>query len=432
MKKNTDVIIIGFAIFSMFFGAGNLIFPPHIGMASGSGWMISFLGFIISDVGMILLSINAIAKAGSYQSILGRAGRKFGFWLEFIIMLCLGPILIIPRTGATTLEMSINPLFNSVNPIIFSILFFGLTLILTIKPTKVVDVIGKFLTPMLLIALAILIVKGVVSPLGKLSNATHLESLFSNGLAQGYQTMDALGAGGIAAFIMATFLTKGYKEKNEIVKLTAKASAVAGIGLIIVYGGLTYLGATVSNVYDANISQTILLINITKQLLGDKGAIILSLVVAFACLTTSIGLTSVTAKYFEDVTNKKIKYEKIVVFICAFSAIISNLGVDKIINIAAPILTVLYPVTIALVLMSSFKTRFITEYTYKGAAYATLVISIINVMDGLGFKISFVHNLPFASLGFNWIIPAIIGGIISNIIGIFHEKSFCKVDMNKE
>lgn len=306
MKKNTDIIIIGFAIFSMFFGAGNLIFPPYIGMASGNGWLISFLGFIISDVGMILLSINAIARAGSYQAILGRAGKKFGFWLELIIMLCLGPILIIPRTGATTLEMSINPLFNSVNPIIFSILFFGLTFILTVKPTKVVDVIGKFLTPMLLIALAILIVKGVVSPLGKLSNAIDLELLFANGLAQGYQTMDALGAGGIAAFIMATFLAKGYKDKSEIVKLTAKASIVAGIGLIIVYGGLTYLGATVSNVYDANISQTTLLISITKQLLGDQGAIILSLVVAFACLTTSIGLTSVTAKYFEDVTNKKL------------------------------------------------------------------------------------------------------------------------------
>ncbi|NFH88626.1 branched-chain amino acid transport system II carrier protein [Clostridium botulinum] len=427
MRKNTDIIIIGFAIFSMFFGAGNLIFPPYIGMASGNGWLISFLGFIISDVGMILLSINAIAKAGSYQAILGRAGKKFGFWLEFIIMLCLGPILIIPRTGATTLEMSISPLFNSVNPIIFSILFFGLTLILTVKPTKVVDVIGKFLTPMLLIALAILIVKGVVSPLGKLSNAIDLELLFANGLAQGYQTMDALGAGGIAAFIMATFLAKGYKDKGEIVKLTAKASIVAGVGLIIVYGGLTYLGATVSNVYDANISQTTLLISITKQLLGEQGAIILSLVVAFACLTTSIGLTSVTAKYFEDVTNKKIKYKNIVVFICLFSAIISNLGVDRIISIAAPILTVLYPVTLVLVLMASFKKVFTKNSTYKGAAYATLVISIITVIDSLGVNISFIHSLPFASLGLNWVIPAIIGGIVSNLISNFKEKNSMKL-----
>ncbi|WP_315079295.1 branched-chain amino acid transport system II carrier protein [uncultured Clostridium sp.] len=427
MKKNTEIIIIGFAIFSMFFGAGNLIFPPYIGMTSGNGWLTSFLGFIISDVGMILLSINAIAKAGSYQAILGRAGKKFGFWLEFIIMLCLGPILIIPRTGATTLEMSINPLVHSVNPIIFSILFFGLTFILTIKPTKVVDVIGKFLTPILLIALAILIIKGVVSPLGELSNDIDSELLFANGLAQGYQTMDALGAGGIATLIMATFLAKGYKDKSEVVKLTAKASLVAGIGLIIVYGGLTYLGATVSNMYDANISQTTLLISITKQLLGDKGAIILSLVVAFACLTTSIGLTSVTARYFEDVTNKKVKYENIVIFICLFSAIISNLGVDKIISIAAPILTVLYPVTLVLVLMVSFKKIFTKDSTYKGAAYATLVISIITVIDSLGVNISFVHSLPFASLGFNWVIPAIMGGIISNLISNFNEKNFIKL-----
>lgn len=421
MKKNTDVIVIGFAIFSMFFGAGNLIFPPYIGMNSGDGWLISFLGFIISDVGMILLSINAIAKAGSYQAILNRAGTKFGISLEVIIMLCLGPILIIPRTGATTFEMSVAPLFNSVNPIIFSALFFALTFILTIKPNKVVDILGKFLTPVLLIALAILIVKGLVSPLGELSTTIDSEHLFSTGLTQGYQTMDALGSGGIATIIITSFLAKGYKDKKEIAGLTVKASLVAGIGLIVIYGALTYLGATVSNIYDANISQTALLIGITEQLLGSMGIVLLSIVVAFACLTTSIGLTSVTANFFENLTNKKVKYEYIVTLICIFSAVISNLGVDKIISIAAPILTILYPVALVLVLMASFKNIFAKNSIYKGAAYATLAISALTVIDSLGFDINFVHALPFASLGFNWLIPAIIGGILGNFL--FKDKS---------
>ncbi len=421
MKKNIDILVVGFAIFSMFFGAGNLIFPPYIGMTSGSGWVTSFLGFIISDVGMILLSINAIAKAGSYQAIIGRAGKKFGLGLEFIIMLCLGPILIVPRTGATTFEMSIAPLFDSVNPVIFSILFFALTFLLTVKPTKVVDIIGKFLTPVLLIALTVLIVKGLVSPLGELSTAIDSESLFSTGLTQGYQTMDALGSGGIAALIMISFLAKGYKDKKEVARLTVQASLVAGIGLILVYGGLAYLGATVSTNYVDSISQTILLINITNDLLGSTGAVLLSVVVAFACLTTSIGLTSVTAKYFEDITNKKVKYQYIVALICAFSAVVSNLGVDKIISIAAPILTILYPVALVLVLMASFENIFTKDSTYRGAAYATLAISTLTVIDSLGVNINFVHILPFDRLGFNWLIPAIIGGILGTFL--FKDKS---------
>jgi LIVCS family branched-chain amino acid:cation transporter len=421
MKKNIDILIIGFALFSMFFGAGNLIFPAYIGVTSGSGWLVSFLGFIIADIGMILLSINAVAKAGSYQGVVGRAGKKFGLGLEVVMMLCLGPILVVPRTSATTFEMSIAPLFSSVNPVIFSILFFGLTFILTVKPTKVIDIIGKFLTPVLLISLTALIVKGIVSPVGKLNTSIDSQSLFSTGLTQGYQTMDALGLGGITALIMTSFLAKGYKNKKEVASLTVKASLVAGIGLVLVYGGLAYLGATVSTIYDASVSQTELLINITKHLLGSKGAVLLSVVVAFACLTTSIGLTSVTAKYFEDFTNKKVKYQYIVTLICVFSAVVSNLGVDKIISIAVPILTVMYPVAIVLVLMASFKNVFTKDSTYKGAAYATLTISILTVIDSLGISINFVRTLPFANLGFNWLIPAIIGGILGTFL--FKDKS---------
>lgn len=420
MKKIVDIIVVGFAIFSMFFGAGNLIFPPYIGMTSGSGWLISYLGFIISDVGMILLSIIAIARAGSYQAVLGRAGKKFGLALEVIIMLCLGPILIIPRTGATTFEISIAPLTNSIGPVMFSIIFFALTFILTVKPNKVVDIIGKFLTPILLLTLAALIVKGILSPLGDLSSASDLQSLFSTGLAQGYQTMDALGSGGIAALIIATFLAKGYKDKKEVTSLTIKSSLVAAVGLILIYSGLAYLGATVSNIYDASISQTALLIAITKGLLGSSGGILLSIVVAFACLTTSIGLTSVTARYFEELSNKKFKYQHLVTLICVFSAVISNFGVDKIISIAAPILTILYPVALVLVLMVSFGNMFTKNSTYKGAAYATLLVSTLTVIDNLGVNINLIHALPFDRLGFNWIIPAIIGGIIGTFI--FKDK----------
>lgn len=415
MKKNKDIIIIGFALFSMFFGAGNLIFPPFIGMTSGSNWLTSFLGFVLADVGIILLSINAVAKAGSFQNVVGKAGNKFGIILEVIMMLCLGPILVIPRTAATTFEMSIAPLTSTINSVEFSILFFCLTFILTIRPTKVMDIIGKFLTPILLLALGLLIIKGILSPISELSNNSS-NGLFVNGITQGYQTMDALGIGGVTALIITSFSSKGYTDKKENISMVLKSALIAGCGLIIVYGGLAYLGATVSTIYDASISQTALLVNITNSLMGKSGIILLGIIVAFACLTTAIGLTSVTAKYFEDITNKNLKYSHLVTFICIFSAIASNLGVDKIIAIAVPILTIIYPVSILLVVMSTFNKFFIKLTIFKYSAYGTLLVSILNVIDSLGLNISFLHKLPLHSIGFNWVIPAIIGAFVGKFM----------------
>jgi len=416
MNKNKDILIIGFALFSMFFGAGNLIFPPFIGVTSGSNWLISFLGFVIADVGIILLSINAVLRAGTFQNVVQRAGKKFGVGLEVIMMLCLGPILVIPRTAATTFEMSIMPIFEGFNPVIFSVIFFLLTFILTVKPTKVMDIIGTFLTPVLLIALAFLIGKGIMSPIGELNTNINSDNLFVNGITQGYQTMDALGIGGVTALIITSLVGKGYKDKNENRKLAMKSATIAGIGLVVVYGGLAYLGATASTMYDGSISQTTLLVNITRALLGNTGIILLGIIVALACLTTSIGLTSVTAKYFEDVTNKRLKYIHIVAFICIFSAAASNLGVEKIIAIAVPILTVIYPVSILLVLVATFDGKLKNDKVVKGATYATLAISILTVVDSLGISIGFVHKLPLASFGFNWIVPAILGGLIGLIL----------------
>lgn len=412
MKKHKDIIIIGFALFSVFFGAGNLIFPPFIGLSSGTQWLTSFLGFILADVGIILLGITAIGKIGSFQDIIGKAGKSFGIGLELIMMLCLGPILVIPRTAATTFEMSITPILGSSNKLLFSCIFFGIACLLTIKPTKVLDIIGKFLTPILLVALGILIVKGIISPIGTIAEGSDSAGSFVHGLTQGYQTMDALGIGGVTAFVMASFITKGYKDKKEISKLTLRAALLAGAGLALVYGGLTYLGATVSNVYATDISQTELFTNIVNSILLNTGSILMSIVVGVACLTTAIGLTSVTANYFETLSNKRLKYQHIVIFICVFSTVMSILGVDKIISIAAPILTVIYPVSIVLIIMSYFR-KFITRNSvYVGAAYATLFISLLTVIDSLGFAIDFIHALPLASYGFNWIVPAILGAII--------------------
>jgi len=162
-KTNKDVVIVGFALFAMFFGAGNLIFPPYLGVVSGSSWLTGFGGFLLADVGLALLAVAAAAKCnGEISQILGRPGKNLAIVLGSAIMICLGPLLAIPRTAATTFEMGVSPLVSGFNPILFSILFFALTFVLTIKPSKVVDIIGQYLTPALLVALGVLIVKGIM------------------------------------------------------------------------------------------------------------------------------------------------------------------------------------------------------------------------------------------------------------------------------
>ena len=417
-KTNKDIIILGFALFAMFFGAGNLIFPPFLGVISGCNWLIGFSGFILADIGLALLAIVSASKCnGEVNKVLSRSGKKLSLILGSAIMICLGPLLAIPRTAATTFEMGISPLFNGFSPIIFSIIFFAITFILTIKPSKVVDIIGQFLTPALLIALGVLIVKGIISPLGEMSLTSMNENLFAEGVKQGYQTMDALGAVALSAILISSLSNKGYKNENQKVKLTLKAGIVAAIGLIVVYGGLTYLGATVSKIYGQDVTQTSLIVQITASLLGNPGKIILGIIVMLACLTTAIGLTSATAQFFEKTTNGKLKYELIVTVVCIFSAIVSNFGVSSIIKFSGPILDIIYPATIVLVIMNLFANKIKNNNIFKGATYAALLVSIITVLNNMGLiNISFINKLPLSSIGFNWIVPVLIGAIIGSFI----------------
>ena len=331
-------------------------------------------------------------------------------------MMCLGPLLAIPRTAATTFEMGIEPLFSNFNPVLFSVIFFIMTFILTIKPSKVIDIIGSFLTPALLIALAILIIKGILTPLGDINPTAMVDNVFAEGVKQGYQAMDPLGAVALSSVIIISLGNKGYKDDNEKVKLTTKAGLLSALGLALVYGGLTYLGATVSKIYDINVSQASLIVKITSSLLGNPGEIILAIIVTLACLTTAIGLTSATAQYFDKLTNGKIKYETVVTVICIFSAIVSNFGVSSIIQFSGPVLDIIYPPTIVLVVMTLLGDKIKNDNAFKGATYMALFISILTVINSKTGSIPFISKLPLASFGFNWIIPVLIAGIIGNFI----------------
>ena len=407
-NKKLDIFIIGFAIFATFFGAGNLIFPPYLGVLAGKSWVPAFAGFLIGDV---VLAVMAVIVSGKYKSrgigVLSRVGEGFSVIMGCIMLACIGPLMAIPRTAATTYEISILPLTDAVNPIVFSIVFFAITLVLTVRPSKVVDNVGKFLTPALLVALTVLIIKGFITPLGEARSDAYITNLFAEGLAQGYQTMDAFGGTVIAIIIMASILSKGYTDEKEQKSIIVKAGLVAGVCLALVYGGLCYVGTTVSTQYGADVGQTELVVFITNALLGNGGMVLLGIIIALACLTTAIGTASAVAQFFAGVTNNRIKYEWWVIGICIFSAIISNFGVSTIIQFSGPILGIIYPVVVAMILLSIFSEKIKNDNVFRFAAYMALLIGILGLLG-----VSFVNKLPLAAFGMNWLVPTAIAALI--------------------
>ncbi|MGM9532447.1 branched-chain amino acid transport system II carrier protein, partial [Intestinibacter sp.] len=261
---------------------------------------------------------------------------------------------------------------------------------------------------------------------GNLEKAA-IQNVFSEGILQGYQTLDALGAICLSAVLIKSLAQKGYKEEKDRIDILLKAGVVAAIGLTVVYGGLTYLGATVSSVYDINVSQSSLIVAITSTLLKTPGKIILSLIVSLACLTTAIGLTSATAEYFSKATNERLKYGQLVIGVCLFSLVISNLGVESIIKISAPILSLIYPATIVLIVMTIFKRFVENDNIVKFSTYTALFMGVLMAANDLGIDIAFLKMLPLANLGFCWVFPTFIAGIAGYFIKINKNKE-CEED----
>jgi LIVCS family branched-chain amino acid:cation transporter len=419
-KRTFDVLLVGLALFAMFFGAGNLIFPPYMGFLSGSVWSLALLGFLITGIGMPLMGIIAAARAGgTVEHLAGRVGPRFARVLSIVVILAIGPLLAIPRTAATTFEMGIRPNLPWVTPAVASLVFFAITLFFAFNQSKVVDKIGKFLTPFLLVTLVWIILKGILSPIGPLTDGV-LDNPFSSGFREGYQTMDAMASIVFAEIIIAALIFKGYRKVREQVKLASYAGLIAAVGLGLVYGGLMYLGATSRTLFPADIERTTLLINIAYGILGNAGKVALGLAVSLACLTTSIGLTATVGDYFSGISKGKLRYKPIVIATVLFSGIFATVGVTKIVQIAVPLLVMVYPVAIILIILTIIGRRTIHRAVYTGAVIGALATSVFDALTAAGLPIVFVNNLlahiPLGEAGFPWILPAVIGGMIGGVI----------------
>jgi len=427
-KKITDIIICGFALFAIFFGAGNLIFPPYLGVISGNNWGIANIAFLLSDPLLPILGVIVTALLGGQATDLGkRVSKHFSIIIGAISIILIGPLFAVPRTGATTHEIFVQSFVPTAPQWITSLIFFGLTLYIAIHSHTVIDAIGKYLTPILLIILLLVFIAAVVQPNVGFQTTTSA-GLFSQSFKEGYQTMDALGAALMAGVVISDLTKRGYTEKKEQHQMMFGVGIVSFILLALVYSSLTYAGATVSTVYDSTVQRPALLIGLIEQLLGSFGKVAMGIAVSFACLTTSVGLITTCGHYFSTLTNGKLEYKKIVVVSVVLSFLLSLLGVDALLQLAVPVLSAIYPMVIALIFLSIFDRYIVYNWTYTGAVVGAFFIGGIqaihlfsqmqggNFLSGLA---DWTNTLPLHQFGFEWLVPAIIGSVIFTVISKF-------------
>lgn len=399
-----DSLILGSALFAMFFGAGNMIFPPYLGLECSSEWFGGFLGYFTADIILAMIAICAQIRTGGFERLLDPLGKLLkGFFLISII-LCLGPVITIPRTAATTFELI--PSAEVITKPVFYIIFFAVVILLTINKSGVVDAIGKFLTPLLLIGLLVIIAMGIINPLGEISAFPKVSSPVASGIEAGYQSMDVLAATIFGVLILSGAKDRGHTSLSECRKVTIGASVFSGLALFVIYMGLTYVGATVSQKYNMHISKSVLLTSIVRSLLGGyAGQVLFSVVASLACLSTAVALVGSCAHFIGDMLKGKLSYKVITVIICIASGFIAMLGVDSLIVFASPVLNIIYPPVLCVIILSFLKDA-IGRFSYILPVLSAMLISILQLIFGHG--LAFLNILPLYRIGLGWMLPSAI------------------------
>ena len=418
--SNKDILVTGFALLAMFFGAGNLIFPPMLGLQSGDQLFWALLGFVATGVGLPFLGITAVAKAGGDLELLAnRVHPAFSKIITTISVLCIGPLLAIPRTAATTYEVAIAPVTQYLNPqvglLLTSVVFFTLTLFFVLKPTKILDNVGKILTPLMLIFLAIIIYLGVTNPLAPIGENSYTNP-FSQGFLEGYNTMDAIASVIFGMVIVKGIKNKGVTDNNQIVKITVISGVIAALGLGFIYIGLGYIGATTGTLFTGD-NHGQMLIFLSESLLGAVGKTIMGVVMALACLTTSIGLVSSCGEFFSRLFHNRVSYNTVTIITTLISFVLANMGLAKILKVSVPLLVFVYPIIIVLIMLGIFHNLFkgkraVYVYTVGVIVLYVFLDTIYGLGQSLGINLGFIYTLldllPFYQLGLGWLVPAVV------------------------
>ncbi|GEK35110.1 branched-chain amino acid transport system II carrier protein [Kurthia sibirica] len=428
-------VSVGFMLFALFLGAGNIIFPPELGQKSGNEFVIAIIAFLITGVGLPLLGVITVAKSGGeLQDMAGRVSPMFGIIFTSIVFLAIGPFFAMPRTGTVSYELGIKPYLseavaNSHWPlIIFTVFFFLITSFFALKPTKLIDTVGKILTPALLIVISALAIKAIVTPMAGPGEAVgnYIANPFGEGFKQGYLTMDFL-----AALIFGIVIVQALKGKNithhpTIVKTTIFAAFVAAAGLALVYISLGYIGSSSVQTIGFIGDGSEVITKSANVLYGQFGNILLTAVIILACLTTSIGLMTASSEFFYKLF-PKISYNKWVFIFALFTTVISNFGLKSLIKISLPVLYAIYPLAIVLMILVLCSRLFKdARAVYVVALIFTAFVSIYDGLKEMGVKFSayekFLNAIPLSSLSLGWLIPAIIGALIGYVISLSRKN----------
>lgn len=428
-----QVIFISFMLFSMFFGAGNLIFPPFLGQSAGNHLWTALAGFIVSAVGLPILGVIAVAKAGSFNELNVRVHPIFALIFPFLIYIAIGPGLAIPRAGSLAFEMGAAPFLpenlveSPVSLLIYSLLFFGLVAWLCMYPSKLIDLFGKLLTPILLALIAIIFVKSLIDPMGPFESPKknyEANPLFQ-GILDGYLTMDALAALAFGIVIANTLTAQGVIDNKKRSLYMMYAGVGAGLLLTVIYLILGYLGAASASLGQAQNGAQILS-NVMTYLFGQSGTLLLGIVFTLACFCVSIGLVTSCSQFFSNAI-PRVTYKMWVIILAVLSTSIANLGLTQILQISVPILGMIYPIAIVIIflgLVDDFIKR--NPYIYITVISFVALFSIVDMINK-----TFLENkwngvfeiLPFYIEGIGWLIPALFGLIVGYLIGMIRGTS---------
>lgn len=419
------LLFVSLMIFSMFFGAGNLIFPPQLGQSSGINMPIAMGGFLISAVGLPILAVAVVAKSGGLHILAGKVHVKFAFAFTILIYLSIGPFLGIPRAGSLAFEMGISPFLPStlgtsrLPLFIYTLIYFGVAFWLCLTPSKLVDRFGKVLTPALLILITSVFISSLFKPIGRFTApiGDYAHFPFLKGFLEGYMTMDAIAALNFGIVISTTLKEIGVTEEKKLVSNTIKAGAIAGLFLTIIYIMLGYLGAVSKIRFGVTENGAQTLTNVVFYLFGQSGSILLGLIFSLACLTTSVGLLTSCSQYFAKLM-PKVSYKTWVIILSISSMMFANVGLTQILKFSVPVLTAIYPMAIVLMILALMDDFFKgNSYVYLFAMICTSFVSILNALSQFGIKINILNNLPLYSKGLGWVVPAVIGAMAGLICG---------------
>ena len=423
-------LLVAGTLFGMFFGAGNLIFPVHLGQLAGWNVIPAMVGFIITAVGIPILGVAAIGNTHSdgLQALSSKVGKGYGYVFTCLLYLTIGPFFAIPRCATTSFTTGVQPMLGSIPEgaalLVFSLIFCALVLFFSLRPAGITVWIGKIINPLFLVFLAVLVISALCAPGAPISvvepdGAYHDGALFS-GFIEGYGTMDAIAGLAFGIVVIDIIRSMGVTNDADVAKDVLRSGVLTGILMAVIYVATILMGAQSRGLFDISANGGIALAQISGHYLGSAGSIILALTITLACLKTSIGLVTSCADAFSRMFPRLFSYKVWAVIFSVFSFGVSNFGLSKLIEYSLPVLMFLYPLAITLILLALCGKLFdhhravyvsVTAFTAVAALFdlfKTLPAALqVGPVEG---AVAFAGRfLPFFSLNLGWVVPALLG-----------------------